>query len=230
RTQQELRTTVEGSSGTADETISNSTPGKTDEEVVSKDQEYEIDKVTTNVVRAPGTVSRLTASVFVASKAMLADNPSGSGNQVTYENRTPEQLAQLQAIVANALGIDPEDASTGTVTIQEMVFAGDPVSFPSEVEEETSFNFMEVLQFGEEIIGSIVALVLFFVFFQMYRKFKSQPNPFEEFNKQAARYSNGGGQASAAEVTPELLNELIRQKPENAAVTLRGWMNESEAE
>lgn len=229
--QSETRTTVEGTSTGDDGAGPVGTPGQTDEELVTKDQEYEIDKVVTNVVRAPGTVQRLTASVFVAAAPVAQEVvPDGPNTQIVYETRTDDQLSQLRAIVANALGIDPRDETTGTVTIQEMVFTGDPVSILSAAApEQAGFSFTQILQFGEEIIGSIMALVLFVVFFQMYRKFKSQPSPFEEFKQQSTHFQGGGSQ-SAAEVTPELLNELIRQKPDNAAVTLRGWINETEAE
>lgn len=228
--QVEVRTTVESSGGGVEGAGPIATPGKTDEEVTSKDQEYEIDKTVTNVVRAPGSVRRLTASVFVAAKAVVNDGIAEAAAQVSYETRTPEQLNQLRTIVANALGIDPEDESTGSVTIQEMAFAGDPISMLANAPADESFDLMEILQFGEEIMGTIVAIVLFLIFFQMYRKFKSQPSPFEELKQQAVRYDRTGAQAAAAEVTPELLNELIRQKPENAAVTLRGWLKEKESE
>ncbi len=226
--QDESRTTIEAGAVAA-EGGPVATPGQTDEEVRTKDQEYEIDKTITNIVRAPGTVQRITASVFVAAKAVLSAEGAGE-TQVTYEARTPEQLNQLQAMVANALGINTDDQTTGTVTIQEMAFAGDPVSILANAPEEKSFEIMEVLQFGEEIIGTVVAIVLFLIFFQMYRKFKAQPSPFEELKQQVFSRDRAAAQSAAAEVTPELLNELIRQKPENAAVTLRGWLKDKDDE
>lgn len=230
--QDETRTTIEAGAVAdpgAVEAGPIAAPGQTAEEVRSKDQEYEIDKTITNTVRAPGTVQRITASVFVAAKPVLSVD-GASEAQVTYEARTPEQLDQLRLIVANALGIDTADQTTGTVTIQEMAFAGDPVSILANTPEEKAFDIMEILQFGEEIIGTVVAIILFLIFFQMYRKFKSQPSPFEELKQQVFSRERAAAQSAAAEVTPELLNELIRQKPENAAVTLRGWLKDKDGE
>jgi flagellar M-ring protein FliF len=193
------------------------TPTRTEEDRRNRDQQFEIDRTVTNVVRGPGAIRRLTASVFVAAKA-AADAPAEALERDTAE------MEQLRTMVANALGIDLQNSDTGDVTVTEMVFAADPFISAGGAAMAGTVDIAQWLQFGEEILGTVIALVLFIVFFQMYRKARSQPNPFD----QLARHQGNGSRGNTfgnTNVTPELLNDLIRQKPDNAAMTLRNWLS-----
>ena len=70
------------------------------------------------------------------------------------------------------------------------------------------------------VVGAIVVLILFW---RMLGRQKPEPVPIEvlsltpEAAKRALPSSNG--------VTPDLLNELIRQKPANIGVALRDWVS-----
>lgn len=234
-TQEETRSTVGGGQAGAiaslvledvdAETAGGGTPEQTNEEKRNRDQSYEIDRTVTNVVRGPGAIRKLTASVFIAAQTRR----SAAGDEVEVINRSAAELANLQQMVANALGIDLVDTNTGSVTVQEMVFASDPLAIGAEAATAGALDIAHWLQFGEQIIGTLVAVVLFLVFFHLYRKTRAQPNPFEELNRRASNASRSNNLGNTA-VTPELLNELIRQKPENAASTLRSWLSGKSAE
>lgn len=228
RTQEETRSTVGGTpSGVAfmvlDDAASTGTPSRTDEETRNREQEFEIDRTVTNIVRAPGSVRRVTASVFVAPLTQRV----GTGEAATVEviNRTPEQIQNLREMVATALGISLDSPDMGTVTVQETLFAGDQHSQFASHALAGPIDLTLWMKFGEEILGSIIALILFLVFLTLYRKSRSQSNPFEELNHRVEALSRQNNNALTAQnVTPELLNELIRQKPDNAGTTLRNWL------
>ena len=178
--------------------------GKNSEQVQkNKKINYEINKVTMNAVRAPGTVARITAAVFVAARA---------------QPRTPEELDALRKVVVNALGIKAADEKelAKIVTLEEVAFDGAPA--PKTGAMEFVRNNPDILKHGFAVI---VALGLVFVFMRMLKKTKPDEIPIEILDQSqfaGVEGSNGGG------ITVEKLNEMIRQKPENIGAALRGWM------
>lgn len=76
---------------------SSSSANKTQETV-----NYEITKKVRNIVRESGEIRRITAAVLVDGvREKTADG------QTTYRDRTPEEVAQIQALVKNAIGFSP---------------------------------------------------------------------------------------------------------------------------
>lgn len=224
--------TVEGGGGVASlELEGEEAPGtgqegsRTQEDSRDREQSYEIDRVVTNTIEAPGSVRRLTASVFLAALSEApADAPDGAPQQ---RARSPEELERLREMVANALGIPLDDPEKGAVAIQEMPFFT-PI-FDNTMEASVGlFDPSRLLQYSGEIVGSVIALILFLVFLSMLKRSSKQPGPFEQMIE-ARRAMQASRQNEAPEmVTPELLNELIQQKPENAGATLRSWLSGSD--
>jgi len=179
--------------------------GKNSEQVhKNKSSSYELNRTTTNAVRAPGAIKSLSAAVFVAPK----DKP-----------RTPEEINALRQMVANALGIktdNPQDV-TKSVTIEETAFETSP-SPKSGGMGDLIASYSNLLK---NIGASIVALALLLFFFRMLKQAK--PDEIQLELLQAASGSGIRGARSSG-VTPDLLNEMIRQKPANVGVALRGWM------
>ncbi len=179
--------------------------GKNSEQVrKNKTQNYEINHTTLNSSRTPGTVTRVTAAVFVSTKA---------------QPRTPAELDALRKMVVNALGIKSTDEkeSAKVVTIEEVSFATSPV------EKTTAIDFAlqnsDLLKNGLAILA---ALALVFVFFRMLKRTKPDEIPIEILDQ---------SRLIAAPVTPtpeavsvEMLNDMITEKPENIGAALRGWM------
>jgi len=63
---------------------------------------YEISNTTTTTVKEPGEVRRLAVAVAVDGKW----TPGADGAEPTYAPRTPEEIAQIKALVGAAVGID----------------------------------------------------------------------------------------------------------------------------
>ena len=192
----------------------------------SRTQSYEINKTMTNIVKNPGSITRITAAVFLATK------PAESGEALP---RTPEQINALRSMVINALGIavpKGEDASN-YVSIQEVDFPS-TVSQPTAVTEQIG-GYMELVR---PIAALVIAAIVFAIFFIMLRRAKPEEISFElvdetpenEVAKAALRSGSEEDPASflpaakSLKVSPELLNTLIRQKPENVGATLREWL------
>jgi flagellar M-ring protein FliF len=178
--------------------------GKNSEQIQkNKTINYEINKVTMNAVRAPGTVARVTAAVFVAARA---------------QPRTPAELEALRKVVVNALGIKAADEKelAKIVTLEEVPFDGAPIQ---------KAGAMEFLRSNPDLIkhgfAVIVALGLVFVFMRMLKKTKPDEIPIEILDQ--SQYAGLDG-ADGGGVSVDKLNEMIRQKPENIGAALRGWM------
>jgi hypothetical protein len=69
-----------------------------------------------------------------------------------------------------------------------------------------------------------LALILFVIFMVMYRKTKDQPSPFEQMEHMAATVQSGG--RGASQITPDLLNQLISQRPDNTAASIKTWLQD----
>jgi flagellar M-ring protein FliF len=178
---------------------------------------YEINRVLTNITRTPGTVKGLTAAVFVAPL-----QPDAEGNAVV---RTEEQMEDLRRIVMNALGLRAEEGQNldELVTLTETSFAPPPI-----IEEVTRMEEISRLQplfdLGMRIGAIALALLLMMIFWRQLKKARPEPVPLEvlKITEQNARNANKNGG-----LTPEMLTELIRQKPANVGTALRDWAGAS---
>jgi len=178
-------------------------PGKNSEQSrKSKTMSYEINRVITNAVRAPGTVSRISAAVLIAAKA---------------QPRTPAELESLRKMVVNALGVKAADEKevAKIVTVEEVAFESAPVV------KKGALDFVlgnsDLVKNG---VAVLVAVALVFFFLRMVKKAKPDEIPIEIL-------SPGKAQADAAvgrPVSVDMLNEMIRQKPNNVGAALREWM------
>jgi len=188
---------------------------------------YEINRTTLNTTRNPGTVKNLTAAVFIAPRpapAVAVDPKAAPAPAAEAPKRTPEELNALRQVVVNALGLKPAAGQSleSLVSLQELPFqAAERV--PSEVaaiEKENRWQgWIEAASRWAAVLGAGAVL---FVFWRMLGRQKPEPVPIEvlsltpEAANRALPSSNG--------VTPDLLNELIRQKPANVGVALRDWV------
>lgn len=175
---------------------------------------YDIDRTVTNIVRHPGTIKSLTASV------LIAERPPGPDGKVA--KRTPAELDALRQVVVNALGIhaaanQPLDS---IVSIQEIPFHVTSVS--AQVQQiQRATRWTTWIESGSRYVALAVALVVFFVFLRLLRKQKLDIVPVELLAEKPADAGRPG--VLTGPVTPELLNELIRQKTGNVGATLRDW-------
>jgi len=166
----------------------------------SHTDDYEINKTTVNAAEPPGTVTGLSAAVFVA-----------AGSQP----RKPEELEALRKRVVNALGVknDSGQEANRTVTLEEVAFQGTPVTKP---------NVTDMLYANSDVLRSVFSCLIAFgvlaVFFGMLKRSKPDAIPIELLRPEPPQAAPG------PVISAEILNDLIRQKPANVGAALRGWM------
>ena len=191
---------------------------------------YEINHVVTNITRSPGTVKSLTAAVFIAPRPAVAAAPAADAKGAPAPaaapvKRTPEELTALRQIVVNALGLKPAPGQSleSLVSLQEMEFQAVDTTMPAQIAaiqgQGKLQGWMEMASHWAALAGAAAVLL---VFWRTLAKQKPEPVPVEvlSMTPDAATRSL----PSSNSVTPELLNELIRQKPANVGVALRDWV------
>jgi flagellar M-ring protein FliF len=130
--------------------------------------------------------------------------------------RTEDELSALKQVVVNALGVKPAVGETvdSLVTLREMPFAVEPIS--QDIKAIAAQNRWSTYLDAASHWGAIAgAAVLLLIFLRLLAKQKPEPIPPEL----AARAMPPGGR-----ITPDMVNELIRTKPANVGVALRGWV------
>ena len=198
----------------------------------SRSQSYEINKTLTNVTRNPGDITRLTAAVFVAERS------SETGEA---QPRSQEELDELRNMVVNALGVEIPKGKTADslVSIKEVSFPGTVTTAGVPLTDQIG-GYMELVR---PIAALLIAAIVFAIFFFMLRRAKPEEISFELVDDMATDNTQNALPAGEAEneneaeevdmsflpskslkVSPELLNNLIRQKPENVGATLRDWL------
>ena len=187
----------------------------TDSNRKNRTTSYEIGRVVTNVIRQPGTVKNLTASVFIAERGVGAD-----GKPL---KRTAEEMQALRQIVINALGLHATAGQSvdSLVSLQETAFQTEPINVQiQKIQSETRVQGW--IETASRYIAIGVASLVLLVFWRMLKKQKIETVPMEllaeppDATKRALQ-TNGM-------LSPELLNELIRQKPANIGTALRDWV------
>lgn len=188
--------------------------GKNSEQVrKNKTDTYEINRTTTSAVKNPGGITRVSAAVFVAAKS---------------QPRKPEEIESLRKMVVNALGIKADAAKDldSLVTLQEVPFENQSATDSGKAQRGWGEMIYENGGLLRNLLSTVIAAALFGFFLFMLRRVKPDVIPAELLQTNGKSGSPIMGQHSA--ISPELLNELIRQKPENVGAALRGWMSGTE--
>lgn len=179
---------------------------------------YEINRTTSNIRRNPGGIKSLSAAVFVAARpAEAPDKPAAP--------RTPAELDALRRVVVNALGLKvaPGQSLDEIVSLQETAFQ--PAVIDERIEAlATETRVQSWIETASRYVALAVALGAFFVFFRMLRRQRPEPVPVELLNAAAPGRNGARANGNSAAPTPELLNELIRQKPAHVGTALRDWV------
>jgi flagellar biosynthesis/type III secretory pathway M-ring protein FliF/YscJ len=176
----------------------------------------EVAKKTSDIVQAAGKVKQLSAAVFLASRMQ------GTGTNRVAQARTKDELEKLKKLVQTALGI----TSQNDITVEEYPFndqLGQEVTQTLQKEQKLQF----ILRIVETALYPIAALI---VIAMLWRTFKRAPDvdipigvPVGEGDSQSTVTANGKGGAPGV-VTVDVLNQLIRENPQNMTQAIRGWM------
>jgi flagellar M-ring protein FliF len=201
-----------------------------DQQKKNKTTTFEINKVVLNSVKAPGSVSRLTAAVVVAPDPANAQEKDPK----KAEKKTEDRKAMLRGMVANALGVKgTEEELKRVVSIEEMPFSEIPAA-----EQGVIDMIARNTDLLRDAGAVLVAVLLFGAFVRMLRKTKPDEIPMEMLSAQTEPDepvgSLPGGQqgssfAAPQPVTVDLINDMIRRKPENIGAALRNWIETDKA-
>ncbi|MDX1952345.1 MAG: flagellar basal-body MS-ring/collar protein FliF [Verrucomicrobiota bacterium] len=195
--------------------------------------EYEINKITSNLMQAAGGVSRVSAAVFIATKM------EGTGTARKPVPRSKEELDKLRKIVQSALGIQENSATRkDEITLEEMPFNDQPaLEVTQQLEKQETKQFWMNLA-GQAVYPAIALGILLF----FWRTFKKTPGesipigvPLGEFAMDSVTMpglkgngSNGNGmhgrKGQPGVVSVDVLNQLIKENPDNMTHAIRSWM------
>lgn len=204
----------------AQQTATDSKPvSNTEQNRKNRTTTYEINRSTTNTVRSPGAIKSLTAAVFVAMRSPVA---GADGTVAASVKRTPEELTALRQIVVNALGlkIAPGQSLESVVSLQETSFQAESATKQiADIQQQTRVGTW--IDTGSKYFAVVAACLVLFVFWRMLKNQRPELVPLELLDSTAHRHSL----PSSGQITPEMLNELIRQKPDNVSAALRDWVS-----
>ena len=183
---------------------------------------YEINKITSNVNEPAGGLKRLSTAVFVAQRF------EGQGDARKAVPRTPEEVERLKRIVQSALGIQTagDSARQDEIVLEEMPFNDQPVrELTRQLDQQEKRQVW--LDLAQKLIYPALALGVIFAFWRMFQKAKTEEIrlgfPLANGN------GNGNGHAKVVMpgkgvVTVEVLNQLIRENPSNMTQAVRSWL------
>mgnify|MGYP001272371665 FL=1 len=182
---------------------------KSDEKRESKTTDFEISRTLKEEMQEPGAIIGRSAAVLIAK----GESP-----------RSPEQIQGIHDAVVNAIGarFDQVDLATH-VTVHEVEF------LPAFIGPggETLNQFQRILDtYGphlKNLFGVVLAIVIFMVFLRMIKKFKPNDAEVQILGEDDSQYLSGT-KALGGGLTPELLNDLIQEKPDNVSVALRRYL------
>jgi flagellar M-ring protein FliF len=176
---------------------------------------YEINRTVTATTRNPGTISRVTAAV------LLAQPPAGADG--TPAKRTPQEIDAVRQVVVNALGLraQPGQSLDSLITVHEVPFAVETVSQQMETLQQEG-RIVGWIEIARRWVPVVIAVIALLVFFRLLSRQKPEPVPVEVLTLPADLAQRTLQKNSA--VTPDMLNELIRQKPANIGNALRDWV------
>lgn len=191
---------------------------------------YEINRTVTNTTRNPGTVKSVTAAVFVAPRMVTPSvdpaAPAGApAAQPQAQKRTAEELDSLRQIVVNALGLKaaPGQSLDTIVSLQETEFQS-TMPLPEQIAAiQGESRISTWLDLAKRWVGIVGALVVLAIFWRLLSRQKPEPVPVEVLSLSPQDASRA--LPNAANITPEILNDLIRQKPANVGIALRDWVS-----
>ena len=193
---------------------------------------YEINRTTTSTTRNPGTVKNVTAAVFIAPRTIAAAPTVGADGKPApapapqVQKRSAAELEALRQIVINALGLKPAPGQSldTLVSLQETEFqAADVGAAQLEATRASTPAWQTYVELASRWVGFVGAAVVLLIFWRMLKRQKPEAVPIEVLSltpENAAR-----NLPNASNVTPELLNDLIRQKPANIGIALRDWVS-----
>ena len=188
---------------------------------------YDVGKSTSTMLTAAGGLKRLSAAVTVAAKF------EGVGAARKVVVRGPEELEKLRRIVGNVLGNDK--ARGDQITVEELPFNDEfavEVTHNLQTQERRDFWWTLARNVGYPAL----ALGVLVVFLRLFKRVSAEEIPLGipigrlahhngNGNGNGKVFSTRGGNNEQETVTVEVLNQLIKENPQNMTQAIRTWLN-----
>lgn len=185
---------------------------QSDESRESKTTDFEISRNLKETVQEPGAITSRTVAVLIA-KGETA--------------RSPEDIDVIREAVINAVGarFNLEESELLThVSVKEVIFQDTSISG---IGGDALNQFDQMVdKYGHHLktlLGIVLAVAMFIIFLRMLKKFK--PNEAEvQVLDEDDQQLLAGTRSLGSGLTPELLNDLIQEKPDNVGTALRRYL------
>ena len=216
--------------------------GKNTTKKKTTDTQYEINKTVNNVIQGAGSLTWVTAAVFVAAKM------EGTGAERKATPRSKEELEKLRRIVQSALGLSAngDAAMKGDITLEEMPFNDQlGIELTQQLDSQQKVEFW--WENGKSVLWIGLALAALLLFWRGFNRTSVESIPVGvPLGQLGLIGKNGGGSngngngkgngshgaptdwpapAEAPVVSIEVINQLVRENPHNLTQSVRGWLN-----
>lgn len=174
---------------------------------------YELNQIRESIVVAPGTVKRLSVSVVI------------------NEQLTPEQLDNVRATVAAAIGFDPE--RNDQISVISMPFntsIADEMKRQAALEQEAARQ-AELRRTYAAAAAAVLALLVIVVLLLMWRRANVRRQQETLLRRRleaeiAKRQSSVAYGSEQSDEVQDRMETLVRQQPEQVAQIVRSWLVE----
>jgi flagellar M-ring protein FliF len=192
----------------------------------TENNQFEVSRVTSNVIQNPGDLKRVSAAVFVAARPA-----TGNATGRKPAARSPEELQKLKRIVQSALGLQLSDTAgrADEITLEEMPFtdwfAADAPA-PESAPATKPVTPMPRWVLYSIVAGGAVALAGAFLWFRRRAAVPRLDVTIPAMAPAPVPVTEGNGHEEPDTITVEYLSRLMREQPHNVTQAVRGWLAE----
>lgn len=198
-----------------DATMQDPIMAESEEKRESKTTDFEISRTLNETVQEPGAIVGRSAAVYIAKGETKRD---------------ASEITDMEQAVSNAIGALFDTDQNGEmipvetrVKVYEVEFKQAGFGPTGETIGAIESMIDTYLPVAKKLLGPILAVIMLIAFVIMFKKFKpseAEVQVLDEDDQQllAGTRSLGSG------LTPELLNDLIQEKPDNVGTALRRYL------
>jgi len=186
------------------------------------ENKYEINKTTSILAQTAGGLTRVSAAVFIAAQV------TGTGTNRVVNQRSPQEIEKLKRIVQSAVGAKEGTDSKDAITVEEIAFNdSQAVEITKQLDSLQKRDMW--LDLARSLLYPGIAIAALAIF---WRAFKRTPNDTipvgvpvgDGENLDLPGRLNRAKNGQPGVVTVDVLNQLIRENPDNMTQAIRGWM------